>query len=147
VDAPAAGGTEPAQFTSTTQLWIGTPDDKATIVVYVLSKPTSCSLLSAHGWDAKLAPGTQHLELKELGTGPGSYTVVTTKTPAPGEAAVNYSINDSGNAVETSGSGGLVTIASLNAGRNVTGKYDLTFGATVIGGAFDAAYCAGGVEP
>ena len=140
-------GTDPAQFASATQLWIGMPDDKATIVVYVLSKPTSCSLLSAPGWDAKLAPGTQHLEMKEFGSAPGSYAVVTTKTPAPGEAAVNYTINDGGTAVETSGSGGVVTIATLNASKDITGRYDLTFGTTSISGTFDATYCAGGVEP
>ena len=135
------------QFTALTELWIGAPDDAATTVVYVFSKPTACSLISAHGWDAKLSPGTQQLELKEFGNGPATYTVVTTKTPAPGEAAVNYNSNASGAAVETSITGGTVTLTGLKAKTSAAGSYALTFGTTHINGTFDATYCAGGVEP
>ena len=140
-------GSDPAPFTSVTQLWIGAPDDLATTVVYVFSKPTACSVLSSHGWDAQLAPGTQHLEMKEFGNGSGTYTVVTTKTPAPGEAAVNFSSNASGTPVETSGSGGTVTLTAVNGNKSTAGRYSLTFGTTQIDGTFDANYCAAGVEP
>ncbi len=143
----AADPTLPAPFTSVAQLWVGAPDDAATTVVYAFSQPVSCNLISAHGWDTKIPNGTRLVEMKEFGTAPNTYMIVTTKTPAPGEAAVNFTYSVTANATETSASGGTVTISALNATKNATGTYALTFGATHIDGAFDATYCAGGVEP
>jgi len=142
-----ASGTDPAPFTPVAELWIGAPDDPATTVVYLFSKPTVCSAIGKPGWDAKLAPGTQQLELKEFGNGPAMYQVVTTKTPAPGEASVNYNTNVTGTATETVITGGTVTLTKVTAKKNATGTYALTFGATRLDGLFDATYCAGGVEP
>jgi hypothetical protein len=139
--------TLPTPFTATTEVWIGAPDDPTTTVIYAFSKSVPCSLLSAHGWDAKLASGTQLVELKTFGLTAQLYNVVTTKTPAPGEAAVNYTFSVAANATETSASGGTVTLSALNSKKNATGSYALSFGATKLDGAFDAAYCAGGVEP
>ena len=74
-------------------LWIGAPDDPATTVVYLFSKPVACSDLATPGWDTRIADGTQMLEMKMFGTSPATYNVVTTQTPAPGEAAVNYTLS------------------------------------------------------
>ncbi|MEO8901379.1 MAG: hypothetical protein ABI627_07625 [Polyangiaceae bacterium] len=139
--------TAPAPFTAATKLWIGAPDDAATTVIYAFSTSVPCSLISAHGWDAKVPNDTQLVELKAFGQAAGTYTVVTTKTPAPGEASVNYTFSTAANATETSASDGTVTLSALNANRNVTGSYSLQFGTTLLDGAFDAVYCAGGVEP
>ncbi len=145
--AAGTADTAPAPFTAATKLWIGAPDDAATTVIYAFSTSVPCSLISQHGWDAKVPNDTQLVELKAFGQTPATYTVVTTKTPAPGEASVNYTFSTAANATETSASGGTVTLGALNANRNATGSYSLQFGATQLDEAFDAVYCAGGVEP
>ena len=147
--AGAAGmpDTAPATFTAATQLWIGAPDDAATTVVYAFSTSVPCSLISAPGWDAKLPNDTQLVELKAFGQAAQTYTVVTTKTPAPGEASVNYTFSAAARATETSASDGTVTLSALSAKHSATGSYALKFGTTQLDGEFDASYCAGGVEP
>jgi hypothetical protein len=129
-------------------LSIGTPDDPATTVVYVFSKPVACSELSTPGSDTRIANGTQMLEMKMFGTSPATYSVVTTQTPAPGEAAVNYTLSaTSGTPTEQAGSGGTVTLTKTVAGVSAAGSFALNFATSKIAGTFDAAFCAGGHEP
>jgi hypothetical protein len=129
-------------------LWIGSPDDPATTVVYLFSKPVTCSELATPGWDTRITNGTQMLEMKMFGTSPATYKVVTTQTPAPGEAAVNYTLSaTSGTPTEQVGSGGTITLAKTTAGVHATGSFALNFATSNIAGTFDAAFCAGGHEP
>ena len=129
-------------------LWIGSPDDPATTVVYLFSEPVTCSELATPGWDTRITNGTQMLEMKMFGTSPATYKVVTTQTPAPGEAAVNYTLSaTSGTPTEQVGSGGTITLARTTAGVRATGSFALNFATSNIAGTFDAAFCAGGHEP
>ena len=50
----------------------------------------SCAALSATGWDEVVTDQTQALELKLIGTDPGTYPV--SSRPATGEADVNYTL-------------------------------------------------------
>jgi hypothetical protein len=128
-------------------LWIGSPDSAATTVVYVFSKPVACDALSSPGWDTRIADATQVLEMKAFGTMPGTFAVVTTATPAPGEASINYTLSSvSGAPVETSASGGTVTLSSL-ASQQAQGQFALKFGGNSLNGTFAAAFCPGGHEP
>jgi hypothetical protein len=74
---------------------------------------------------------------------------VTTLTPAPGEASVNYTLSSTaGTPTETSSSGGTVTLSTLTANTNATGSFALTFGAAnALNGTFNATFCPAGVEP
>ncbi len=129
-------------------LWLGSPDDPATTVVYLFSKPVACSELATPGWDTRIANGTQMLEMKMFGTSPATYKVVTTQTPAPGEAAVNYTLSaTSGTPAEQVGSGGTITLTKTTAGVRATGSFALNFATSNLAGTFDAAFCAGGHEP
>jgi hypothetical protein len=135
--------------TVATALWIGAPDDPTTTVIFLFSQPVACSAISAIGWDARITNATQVLEMKEFGTTPRTYTVVTTLTPAPGEASVNYTLSSTaGTPTETSSSGGTVTLSTLTANTNATGSFALTFGAAnALNGTFNATFCPAGVEP
>jgi hypothetical protein len=129
-------------------LWIGSPDDPATTVVYLFSKPVACGDLATPGWDTRIPNGTQMLEMKMFGTSPATYKVVTTQTPAPGEAAVNYTLSTtSGTPTEQVGSGGTITLTKTTASVRATGSFALNFATSNIAGTFDAAFCAGGHEP
>ncbi len=143
------GSADGSPFTTANMaLWLGAPDDPATSVVYVFSKPVKCSDLGSPGWDTRITNGTQFLEMKMLGTTPRTYKVTTSKTPAVGEAVVNYTLSStSGTPVETAGTGGAVTLMTVNAKANVTGSFALKFGAHDLTGTYDATYCPGGNEP
>ena len=133
---------------ASTALWIGAADDPATTVVYVFSRPVACGELATPGWDARITNGTQVLEMKMFGVAPGTFQVVTTQTPAPGEAAVNYTLSSTtGTPSEQVGSGGTVTLASLTAGTRAKGAFTLGFATSRLDGTFDAPFCAGGHEP
>ncbi|MGH7284273.1 MAG: hypothetical protein ACRELY_22325 [Polyangiaceae bacterium] len=127
---------------------IGAPDDQATTVVFVFSKPVACADLGNPGWDQRITDGTQILELKAFGTSPADFNVVTTLTPAPGEASVNYTLSSTtGTPNEIGASGGTLTLSTLSAGATATGSFALMFGADHLTGTFDAIYCPGGHEP
>lgn len=129
-------------------LWAGAADDPATTVVYLFSSAIACSELAMPGWDKLIADGTKVIEMKAIGTSPGAYKVVTTVTPAAGEASVNFTLSSrSGTPKEDGSTAGSVTLASLAASSAATGSFTLTFGASTVTGSFDAAYCPGGHEP
>lgn len=143
------GSADGTPFTSVAQaIWLGAPDDPSTTVVYVFSKPVACSDLSSPGWDKRIADATQFLEMKMFGLAPATYTVVTTPTPAPGEASVNYTLSSqSGTPQETSASGATVTLDALQPQAVVTGSFNVTFGSNTLKGTYSAVYCPGGHEP
>ncbi len=131
-----------------TALWAGAADDPSTTVVYVFSKPVACSELTTPGWDTRITNGTSVLEMKSFGTTPGSYKVVTTLTPAPGEASVNYTLSSTmGTPKEDGSTMGTVTLTTLTPSTSAKGSFTLTFGTSSISGSFDAVYCPGGHEP
>jgi hypothetical protein len=131
-----------------TALWAGAPDDPATTVVYVFSKPVACSELATPGWDTRITNGTSVLEMKSFGTMPASYTVVTTLTPAPGEASVNYTLSSTtGTPKEDGSTMGTVTLTTLTPNVSAKGSFTLTFGTSSLSGSFDAVFCPGGHEP
>ena len=134
--------------TAAMALWLGKPDDPATTVVYVFSKPVKCADLATPGWDTRITDKTQFLEMKTFGLTPRTYTVTKSLTPAPGEASVNYTLSaTTGTPKETSSGGGTVTLKTVVATTNVTGSFDLTFGSNKVSGTYDAAFCPGGSEP
>jgi hypothetical protein len=131
-----------------TALWAGAADDPATTVVYVFSKPVACSELATPGWDTRITNGTSVLEMKSFGTKPGSYTVVTTLTPAPGEASVNYTLSSTmGTPKEDGSTKGTVTLTTLTPSTSAKVSFTLTFASGPLSGTFDAVYCPGGHEP
>jgi hypothetical protein len=131
-----------------TSLWIGSPDSDATTVVYLFSGPVGCGELCSPAWDQRILNDTQVLEMKLFGTGPGTFTAVTTLTPAPGEASVNFTRSStSGTPMEVFGSGGSVTLSTLQANTAASGTFSLMFGAQAVSGTFNAMYCPGGHEP
>ena len=134
--------------TVATSYLAGAPDDPSTTVVFVFSKPVSCSELSSPGWDTRITNGTQFLEMKMFGQSPGAFTAVTTTTPAPGEASVNYTLSVMTGAPKESGSsGGTVTLTSLVASASAGGSFALDFGTNKLSGTFSAIFCPGGHEP
>jgi hypothetical protein len=129
-------------------LWAGKPDDPATTVVYVFSNPVACSFLQNIGWDTKIPDGTKVLEMKAFGTAPGDFKVVTSLTPAPGEASVNFTLSSqSGTPKEQGSTAGTVTLTKLTPSTSATGSFTLTFGTSTLTGSFDAVFCPGGHEP
>lgn len=158
VVTPPAGGTGTGMVTGTiggapfgavaTALWAGAADDPATTVVYVFSKPVACSDLATPGWDTRITDGTSVLEMKSFGTTPGMYKVVTTLTPAAGEASVNYTLSSTmGTPKEDGSTMGMVTLTKLTPNVSAQGTFTLTFATSTLSGSFDAVYCPGGHEP
>ncbi len=126
----------------------GAPDSAGTTVVFLFSNPMKCADIGAAGWDARIANGTQILELKIFGQTPGTFTAVTTVTPAPGEVSVNYTLSSTSTTPKEMGSsGGSLVLESLMAGTSASGTFDIKFGANSLLGKFDAIFCAGGREP
>ncbi|MDB4993558.1 MAG: hypothetical protein JWM74_990 [Myxococcaceae bacterium] len=144
-----SGSVDGTPFTTvTTSYLIGAPDSAETTVVFVFSKPVKCSDLATPGWDQRIADGTQLLEMKIFGKDPGAFKAVTTVTPAPGEASVNYTLSSTaGTPKETGSSGGSVTLEALAASTSAQGRFSLQFGASKLDGTFDAVFCPGGHEP
>lgn len=135
--------------TAATALVIGAPDSAATTVVYVFSNPVRCSDLGAPGWDRVIPNATSVLEMKMFGLTPATFTVVTTLTPAPGEATVNHTLSSmTAVPVEMASRSGTVTLSTITAMGPATGSFDLTFAGTDhLSGRFNAVFCPGGVEP
>lgn len=141
-------------------MWIGNPDTPGTTVIYLLSKPYPCSATAwakASGWDTKVPAGTLMLEFKLAAPPPTifptMYTVITTNPalPAPPTAGNGFAFWNSFTSTpaigETSASGSNVTVTAMNANTNVTGTFNLMFGANPLTGSFDAKYCAPAGEP
>ncbi|MEA2697310.1 MAG: hypothetical protein QOI66_1581 [Myxococcales bacterium] len=131
-------------------LWAGMPDVAASTVIYVFSKPIKCSDITKAGWDTTITNMTQILEVKAMGTTAAVYQPIikAPRLPAAGEAQVNYTLSlTSGTPTEAFATAGSVTLSKVTATTNVTGSFDLMFGANALKGTFDATYCAAGREP
>ena len=128
-------------------LLIGAPDSASTTVVFLFSKPVHCSALASPGWDRRIDVGTQILELRMFGTSPGTFRAVTTTTPAPGEASVNYALSSTAPPIEITAASGGVTLTTLTPNAVAGGSFDLRFGGNALSGTFDAAFCLAGHEP
>jgi hypothetical protein len=141
-------GTTPWNRVAST-FWIGKPDNPSTTVVYLFSKPVVCSDLVALGWDTRIPNDTQVLQLKMIGTGPATYRVTTSPTPAPGDAvAIHMFSRQSSASIAQSASGGTATLSAVASGTKVTGSFAVNFGpSNSLNGTYDAAFCAGGMEP
>jgi hypothetical protein len=144
-----SGSADGTPFTNVaSSYWIGAPDDPATTVVFVFSKPTACKDLSPPGWDKRITDGTQFLEMKMFGLTPATYNVTTSLTPAPGEASVNYTLSSqSSTPAESGSSAGTVTLSTVAATKNVTGSFALKFANNSLTGTYNAVFCPGGNEP
>jgi hypothetical protein len=120
-----------------------------TTVVYLFSKPVQCSDIQAAAWDGRITDGTQILELKMWGTTPAmDYTVTSSATPAPGEAAVSYSVSVNGGATnDFVGTGGKVRLETRVAQSKVTGSFMVTWATGSLNGTYNSTYCPGGTEP
>ncbi len=128
--------------------WIGQPSSPAEAAggpfLYLFSGPVSCDDLShGSGWRARIAAGTQVLELI-VGT-----TTTGTPVPAAAHAAanvaeVNYSFGQT--TTESRATAGNVTLTTYAAGASVDGTLDVTFPMGSAKGTFHAVYCAAGNE-
>ena len=151
--ATVMGSADGTPFTTAAMaILLGSPDSATSTVVYVFSKPVMCSDLATPGWDKRITNATQFLELKMEGLAPATFNVVTTPTPAPGEATVNYTLSTTtGVPVETVGSGGTVTLTKLTAMTGASGSFAIKFandaGTNTLTGTYDAVFCPGGHEP
>ena len=144
-----SGSADGTPFTTVaTSYVIGAPDSAETTVVFLFSKPVRCSDLGTPGWDQKITDGTQLLEMKIFGKAPGTFKAVTTVTPAPGEASVNYTLSaTSSTPAESGSSGGSVTLTGIAASASAQGSFSIAFGTNKLDGTFDAIFCPGGHEP
>jgi hypothetical protein len=147
--ATIAGSVGGAPFVNAaTSLWIGAPDSPTTIVVYVFSKPVDCATLNGALWDKRIPNDTQVLELKMIGTTPGTYKVATTPNPAAGEASVNYTLSKAaGGGAETSSTTGTVTLTATVPNVHSTGSFSIKFPSGQLDGTYDAVFCPAGTEP
>lgn len=129
-------------------LWIGTPDDPSTTVLYVFSKPVDCATISKTGWDARLPAGAQFFEIVAGDTVAASYEVVSA---APGNrqalATFSYASSGSTGPTEKPGAAGKVDLTSITPKSRALGTFDVTVSGGTLKGSFDAAYCAAGREP
>ena len=136
--AGAAGGTP---FTHVAAAFvIDGPESDATTVVYLFSNPVRCLDLSFSAWDRAVSNGTLVLELKLLGTAPGTFLVVTGSTLSVREAAVEWmrtSVDPP--PVEVRSKGGFVRLETLSTSGPATGAFSLDFGASRLTGTFMAA--------
>jgi hypothetical protein len=134
-----------------TALWIGMPDPNTppVTVVYLFEKPVLCSAITSAGWDAALPGANQDIELKAAGTTPGTYTVIggNPAALAAGEAVINHSILMATPTEQVASAGSTITLTTLNANRNATGKFQITFPSGSLQGTFDATWCPNGREP
>lgn len=144
-----SGSADGAPFGSVaTSYVIGAPDSASTTVVFVFSKPVACADLGSPGWDRRITDATQFLEIKFFGTAPGTFRAVTTVTPAPGEASVNYTLSSTSSTPrEIGSSGGAATLGALVPNASATGSFSLEFDTNRLNGTFSAVFCPGGHEP
>lgn len=129
--------------------WIGAPDSGATTVFYVFDHVVDCATLQSTGWDTAVTNGTQLLEMKAVGTTPGTYPLENVPIASPNHASLSYTLSSTtGTPTETLGSSGALTIATLVASSSGSGTFSATFPAGgSVSGSFDAVFCDGGREP
>ncbi|MEZ4235435.1 MAG: hypothetical protein R3F59_04590 [Myxococcota bacterium] len=143
-----AGAYDGRPFDTVGAAWrIGHPDDpEQTLVVYVFDQPVDCADLASPGWDTRI-DGAQSVEIKVVGLSPGTYPVTASRTAAPGESDVNYTLTaTSGTPVEVSADTGTVVLDAVTDGA--AGTFDLAFATgDTLAGTFDATACPDGSEP
>ena len=116
--------------------WIGMPSPGgAPLVLFLFEKPATCDSMADYNWD-KLLGDAQLLELGTLRAEAGTY-------PVPTEAYAAYLRGE----VNPDAEAGTLTLSTLTPGKEAKGTFEFHYGADVLKGAFDAEYCAKGVEP
>lgn len=116
--------------------WIGLPDPGSPPTIFLLLEPAlTCSDISQPLWDKPLG-GEQVLEIAVDGTTAKAYQIGV-------DAIANYLSGT----FNPDASGGTVTVTAITASQKITGTFQLQFGNDTLSGAFDAPYCASGVEP
>jgi hypothetical protein len=117
--------------------------------VYLFENPVQCSAITGAGWDAALGGTNQDIEMKAGGTTPGTYTVIggNPAALAAGEAVINHSVLMATPTEQVSSAGSTLTLVALNANRNATGSFQITFPSGSLQGTFDATWCPNGREP
>ena len=159
LDAPAeaggsgsgtiSGSVKGATFdTVMSSYWIGTPDDPATIAVYLIGKPITCAEISKSGWSHTIPASTQVFEMIMTGSAAGTYKVSTANPPPAGEAEVQY-IFAQPTKNETRANAGTITLGTLTPKSEAIGSFSVQFpdGTSKLDGTFDAVYCPTGHEP
>lgn len=129
--------------------FIGQGDDPAhTTVVYVFDTPVTCADLGSAGWDQRITDGTGALEMKLIGTRPGTYAVAASVTPGQGQASVNFTVSATdATPVERSSQGGSVQLDTLDPEQVARGRFDVQLADGALKGTFAATWCAEGHEP
>lgn len=128
--------------------YIGKPDTPTDTVVFVFNMPVACDQITKAGWDSKLPKGALSLEMGMKGSKLDTYPVVSTPTPAPGEAFVNISLTKGSGANEVGALSGKLVLEQYVAQTSAKGSFELVLpGGEQLNGTFDAKYCAGGREP
>jgi len=117
--------------------WIGKPSaGSPPVIVFLLEDYLDCATISQFNWD-KTIGNSQVLEMSAPQLDARTFTVRS-------EATVAYL---RGEYNPDAGSGQL-TISTVTPMVNLVGTFSATFtGSDVLDGAFDAQYCASGVEP
>ena len=132
-----------------TALWLGKPDPNngsPVMVVEIFDIAVQCGQITTSGWDAKVGTGNG-LEIKVGGDAPGMFHAIgNPAVVAPGEAAVAHTALGA-NPTENISVSGPVTITAVNAGKNLTGTFDIMLMNGAVQGSFDATFCPMGREP
>jgi hypothetical protein len=119
--------------------WIGNPGaGSLPTQIYITGAPLDCSSITAPLWD-KTIGNAPLLELGVRGMRPSPYRIGV-------DADASY-LPSGTSSFNPSADSGTVTIEDVHATMDVAGSFQLHFAADSLSGVFDAAYCAGGVEP
>jgi hypothetical protein len=119
--------------------WIGMPSQGSLPTqVFLSGAALDCATLSAPLWDKTI--GQQPLlELAVRGTTTNTYSI-------PADADANY-LPTASSVFNPTADSGTITISAVSASKSIGGSFEAHFGSDVLIGAFDATYCATGVEP
>ena len=133
---------------ASTVVWIGNPDDPATMAVYLFDKPMACSDLAKKGWIHSIAAGTKVYEMIVTGSAAKTYTPSTAKDIPEGSVEVNF-ILAAPEKNETRAPGGTVVITSVTPKASIAGTFSTTFPSAgdKLEGTFTAVYCPDAHEP
>jgi hypothetical protein len=116
--------------------WIGAPSaGSPPVILFVLETFLDCEAISSFNWDKTIGV-SQVLELAVPALDVNTFEV-------PSEATVAYLRGD----LNPDATSGHITVATYTAGVDLAADFDAGFGADSLHGAFDAQYCATGVEP
>ena len=131
-----------------TVVWIGMPDDPATMAIYLIDKPLACADLAKKGWIHTIAAGTQVYEMIITGSTVATYAPSTTKETPAGQVEVNFILAEA-KKNETRAQTGSVKITAIAPKSSITGTFDTSFAApgSKLAGSFTATYCPDAHEP